>query len=81
MRYSIFNAPPHMWLVVAIASQIILTAVLIQIPAIRNSFGVLKPSVSDLSMILGFGAVVFISMEIIKAILRRKMEVRRRINA
>jgi hypothetical protein len=55
-----------------------LTAVLIQIPSIRESFGIIKPSFSDLEMILGFGVVVFISMEVIKAILRRKMAVGRR---
>jgi Ca2+-transporting ATPase len=80
MRYSIFKSPPHLWLIVSIVSQIILTAVLIQIPSIRESFGIIKPSFSDLEMILGFGVVVFISMEVIKAILRRKMAVGRRIS-
>jgi Ca2+-transporting ATPase len=73
MRYSIFKSPPHMWLVLSIVSQIILTAVLIQIPSIRESFGIIKPSSSDLQLILGFGIVVFISMEVIKAIIRSKM--------
>jgi Ca2+-transporting ATPase len=75
MRYSIFKSPPHMWLVLAIVSQIILTAVLIQIPSIRDSFGIIKPSTADIEIILGFGIVVFISMEVIKAILRRRMAV------
>ena len=74
MRYSIFHAPPHRWLVIAIASQIILTAVLIQIQVIRDAFGVHKPSTSDLGIILSFGVVVFISMKIIKAVLRKKMQ-------
>jgi len=78
MRYSIFNAPPHRWLVIAIASQIVLTALLIQIPAIRDAFGITMPSASDMAMILGFGAVVFISMEVIKAILRKKMQAGKR---
>ena len=73
MRYSVFKSPPHMWLVLSIVSQIILTAVLIQIPSIRDSFGIIKPSFSDLEMILGFGVVVFISMEVIKAVIRSKM--------
>jgi Ca2+-transporting ATPase len=80
MRYSVFKSPPHMWLIISIVSQIILTAVLIQIPSIRDSFGIIKPSFSDLEMILGFGVVVFISMEVLKAILRRKMAVGRRIS-
>jgi Ca2+-transporting ATPase len=81
MRYSIFKSPPHMWLVLSIVSQIILTAVLIQIPSIRESFGIIKPSTSDIKVILGFGVVVFISMEVIKAILRRKMAVVRKTSA
>lgn len=78
MRYSIFNAPPHKWLTIAILSQIVLTAALIQIPAIRDAFGITMPSASDMAMILGFGAVVFISMEVIKAILRKKMQAGKR---
>lgn len=78
MKYSVFKAPPHMWLLIAITSQLILTAVLIQIPTIRDAFGITTPSASDLGIILGFGVVVFISMEVVKTILRRKMEVRRR---
>jgi Ca2+-transporting ATPase len=73
MRYSIFKSPPHWWLVISIISQLILTAVLLQIPSIRDSFGVIKPTSSDLQIILGFGIVVFISMEIVKAVIRRRM--------
>jgi Ca2+-transporting ATPase len=73
MRYSVFKSPPHMWLVISIISQIILTAALIQIPSIRDAFGILKPSASDIGIILGFGVIVFISMEVVKAILRVKM--------
>ena len=72
MRYSIFKAPPHKWLLLAIASQIVLTFVLIQIPSVRDAFGIFKPSTVDLEIILGFGIIVFISMEVLKAILRRK---------
>jgi Ca2+-transporting ATPase len=80
MRYSVFKSPPHLWLVLSIVSQIILTGVLIQIPSIRDAFGILKPSFSDLEMILGFGIVVFISMEVIKAILRKKMAVGKKLS-
>jgi len=80
MRYSVFKSPPHMWLVLSIVSQIILTALLIQIPSIRDSFGIIKPSATDIEVILSFGVVVFISMEVIKAILRRKMAAARNIS-
>lgn len=72
MRYSIFKAPPHKWLLIAIVWELILIAVLIQFQPVRDAFGIHKPSTSDLRIILSFGAVVFISMEVIKAILRRK---------
>jgi Ca2+-transporting ATPase len=80
MRYSIFKSPPHVWLVLSIVSQIILTAVLIQIPSIRESFGIIKPSSTDIEVILGFGVVVFISMEVIKAIIRKKLVVARKVS-
>ncbi|MCX5718408.1 MAG: cation-translocating P-type ATPase C-terminal domain-containing protein [Nitrospirae bacterium] len=78
MRYSIFNALPHKWLVLSIISQFILTAVLIQIPAVRDAFGIVIPSISTFGIILGFGIVVFISMEVIKAIIRKRIQVGRR---
>ena len=81
MRYSIFKAPPHMWLVLAILSQIVLTAVLIQFPTMLDAFEINKPSAADLGIIFGFGVVVFISMEAIKAVLRRKMPAGRKIEA
>jgi P-type Ca2+ transporter type 2C len=78
MRYSIFKAPPHLWLILAILSQIVLTVLLIQIPSIQEAFGIQKPSFSILKVILGFGVIVFISMEVIKAVLRKKMSAARR---
>jgi Ca2+-transporting ATPase len=78
MRFSIFKAPPHLWLILAILSQVVLTILLIQIPAIQEAFGITKPSLFTLKVNLGFGVVVFISMEVIKAILRRKMVSTRR---
>ncbi|MBI4683680.1 MAG: cation-translocating P-type ATPase [Nitrospirae bacterium] len=74
MRYSIFKSPPHKWLIIAIAWELILIAVLIQIASVRDAFGITKPSASDLGIILGFGAIVFFSMEVIKAVLRKKMQ-------
>jgi Ca2+-transporting ATPase len=80
MRYSIFKAPPHKWLLLALLWEFILIAVLIQLPSVRDAFGIIKPSASDLGIIIGFGVVVFISMEVVKAILRKKMDIGRRIS-
>ncbi|MBI4655069.1 MAG: cation-translocating P-type ATPase [Nitrospirae bacterium] len=74
MRYSIFKAPPHKWLLIAVVWELILVAVLVQFSSVRDAFGIMKPSFSDMGIILGFGIVVFISMEVIKAVLRKKMQ-------
>jgi Ca2+-transporting ATPase len=81
MRYSVFKLPPHMWLIISIISQLILTAALIQIPSVRDAFGIIKPSTSTIGIILAFGVIVFISMEIVKAVIRSKMAAGRRMSA
>ena len=78
LRYSIFTARPHKWLLLALAWEIIMIFVLIQFPSVREAFGINKPSSESLGIILGIGLIVFISMEVIKAILRRKMVQARR---
>ncbi len=81
MRYSIFKAPPHKWLLLALVWEFALIAFLVQLPAVRDAFGIIKPSSTEIGIIIGFGIVVFISMEVVKAFLRAKMakmaEVRR----
>lgn len=74
MRYSVFVAPPHKWLVLAIAWEAILIIGLMQIPAVRESFGIVMPSLRDLIVILGFSAAVFASMEIIKVFIRKRLK-------
>jgi Ca2+-transporting ATPase len=74
MRYSVFQAPPHMWLTIAIISQFMLTAAVLQIPAVREAFGVTMPTFQTIGMILAFGVVVFVSMEMIKVYLRRRIK-------
>ena len=78
MTYSIFKAPPHKWLLLAIAWEILMILILIQFPSVRDAFGIRKPSFPDLGLILGFGIFVFISLEVIKVILRRKISLTRR---
>ncbi len=76
--YSIFKAPPHKWLLIALAWEIGLIIVLIQFPTIRDAFGITKPSFSDLTMIIAFGMVVFTIIETTKVILKKKVTVTRR---
>jgi Ca2+-transporting ATPase len=73
MRYSIFKAPPHKWLLLALLWEFALIAFLVQFPSMRDAFGIIKPTATDLEIIIGFGVVVFISMEAVKTVLRRKM--------
>lgn len=71
--FSVFKAPPHKWLLIALAWELALIAVLVQVPAVRETFGIQKPSFSDLTIIFAFGLVVFAIIEATKVILRRKM--------
>jgi len=73
LRFSAFKVPPHRWLVLAVLSQVALAAAIIQLPSVRESFGITFPSVFQLGMILLFSAIVFLSMEIVKAALRKKL--------
>ncbi len=72
LKYAFFELRPHKWLVIAVASQVALTAGLLAIPSIRTSFGVNLPTVQDLENMAAFGAFVFLTMEGIKAYLRRR---------
>jgi Ca2+-transporting ATPase len=78
MRFSVFKVPPHKWLVLALIWEIVMVIVLIQFASVRDAFGIDIPSFSDLGIIFGFGIFVFIAMEVLKAIVRRKMTVPRR---
>jgi P-type Ca2+ transporter type 2C len=81
MRYGIFKAPPHKWLLLALFWELSLLFALIQFSSVRDAFGIHKPSASDLGIIIGFGIVVFISMEGLKAVLRRRLPSGRRLTA
>jgi P-type Ca2+ transporter type 2C len=73
LRFSVFKVPPHRWLILAILSQAVLTAGLVQVPTIRQSFGVLQPDLPMIGLILGFSVFVFLSMEIVKVLYRKKL--------
>jgi len=73
--YSIFKVPPHKWLIIALAWEIVLIWVLIQFPSVRDSFGIMKPSLADMVLIISFSLVVFAIIELTKIILRKRMVV------
>jgi Ca2+-transporting ATPase len=71
--YSIFKAPPHKWLVIALVWEIVLIAALIHVPAVQEAFGIMKPSFSDIVLITSFGLLIFVIIEVTKVILRKKV--------
>lgn len=75
LKYSIFQVPPHKWLIVSIIGTLAFTAALIQIPAVLDAFGIITPAFSDLGMIMALGLVVTITIEITKVFLRAKVPV------
>ncbi|MBI2830862.1 MAG: cation-translocating P-type ATPase [Chloroflexi bacterium] len=73
LRFSVFKAPPHRWLLIAIVWELVLVAALVQIPAIRDAFGITIPTLGEIGLIITFGLAVFVLMEAVKALLRKRM--------
>ncbi|MBN2198334.1 MAG: cation-translocating P-type ATPase [Candidatus Aminicenantes bacterium] len=72
LRFSVLKAPPHAWLVAAVAWEIVLIAVLSQIAAVRDAFGIVKPTLTGIEIIIAFALAVFLVTEAAKAWLRRQ---------
>jgi Ca2+-transporting ATPase len=70
LRYSLFEAPPHKWLLLAIGWEFVLIGVLIQFPSVREAFGIAMPTWADVAMVLGASAFVLVAIETTKAYLR-----------
>jgi Ca2+-transporting ATPase len=71
--YSIFTAPPHKWLIIALAWELALIAVLVQFPAVRQAFGITVPSTADLALVAAIGLFIMVVIEASKILLRRYM--------
>ncbi len=72
IRYSAFKVHPHKWLLVAIFWEIVILVVVLQFPAMLDTFGVTKPSLQDMWIILGSCVILTLGMEIVKFLLRRR---------
>ena len=70
LRFSLFQAPPHKWLLLAMAWEIALLGVLIQFAVVRETFGIRMPTWPDLGMALAVSAFVVAAIEATKAYLR-----------
>jgi Ca2+-transporting ATPase len=75
--FSVFKAPPHKWLILALVWELSLIAVLVHIPAVRDAFGILMPTAGDLGIIIAFGILVFALIEGTKVFLRKRLVVGR----
>ncbi len=74
LRYSVFEAPPHKWLVLAVVWELALIVVLLQFAAVREAFGIAMPAWSDVGVVVLLGAAIFASIEILKAYLRSRTQ-------
>ena len=72
LRYSIFEAPPHRWLVIAIVWELALIAVLLQFDAVREAFGIGLRRGSDVGFVVLLGLGIMAGIEIAKMVLRRR---------
>ena len=73
LRYSVFVARPHAWLLVAIGWElVVMLALLVQVPSIRHAFGIRLPSAGDLGLVAVVAVLVFATVEITKAVLRTR---------
>lgn len=73
LRFSILEAPPHKWLVIAIVWELALIAILIQFDSVREAFGIVMPSWSDVGFVLMLGVGIMITIELAKLWLRKRM--------
>jgi P-type Ca2+ transporter type 2C len=71
LRYSIAEAPPHKWLLIAIAWELALIAVLIQFQSVREAFGIVMPTWSDVGLVVMLGVGIMLTIEMAKLVLRR----------
>lgn len=72
LTFSIFQAPPHKWLLIALGWELVLIAVLVQIPAVREAFGITEPTLAELAIVSAVGLLVFILIEATKFVLRKR---------
>ena len=70
LRFSLFETPPHKWLVLAMAWEAALLVVLIQFESVRETFGIRMPTWSDVGMALAVSAFVVAAIELTKVFLR-----------
>ncbi len=69
--FSIFSVPPHKWLIIALAWELLLIVVITQFSAVRHAFGIMIPAPADVGLIAAVGLLVMAVIESTKMLLRR----------
>jgi len=79
LKYTLFEAKPHKFLLLAIFWETILVLSLVNIPIARQAFGLVQVGVFEAGLIIGWCLVVLLSIETTKRLLRiqEKTEKRR----
>jgi Ca2+-transporting ATPase len=71
LTHSVFEVKPHKWVIVAVISQVVLTAVLILIPITRLALGMIYPTTADLLWIIASAVETAISIELLKKLTKK----------
>jgi Ca2+-transporting ATPase len=75
LRYGLLEAPPHKWLIIAIVWELALIAVLLQFDSVREAFGIRMPTWESVGFVVLIGIGVMVTIEVAKAVLRRRQPV------
>lgn len=71
LRYSILTTPPHLSLVASVVGSIAITAIVLAVPAVRDSFGISIPTLDILWKAVGMMVLITAMSETVKLALRR----------
>jgi len=70
LKYTLSEAKPHKFLLLAILWEIILILILASVPTMRQAFGLVSVGVFEVGLIIGLCLIVLLSIEITKRFLR-----------
>lgn len=77
LRYSIFRTLPHRWLVLSVAATIVITFSIVQLPEVREAFGVGLPDPGHTGLVIVLIVGVTAVFEISKMLLRKKADTKK----
>ena len=66
LKFTVFKARPHKWLVLSVFWETVLVSILLSIPVTREALHVLVPTFDDILWVAGGSLVTFVSVELTK---------------